>query len=191
MRGAQVPRLAQKTLRKARKRDQRERILVSRKWRNEKDWRKTEFCRQAFEWGHGEIFRSEHTGHKIYPPYVQGTKKAPTSVGALNIWCARRDLNSHKIALASPSSWCVCRSATRAYIIKDLILPVLLVPVRYSWYTQLYVQIWHLAEPISHKDQIAYKLHLLPIKWSQLPTLFCKLDLWSCSYDTPFNLFGE
>ena len=45
-------------------------------------------------------------------------KKIPVVKPGSFFWCARRDLNSHTVAPASPSSWCVCHSATRAVIIK-------------------------------------------------------------------------
>src|SRR4051794_31009775 len=35
--------------------------------------------------------------------------KVPQFAGPLGVWCGRGDSNPHDIAIASPSSWCVCQ----------------------------------------------------------------------------------
>ena len=63
---------------------------------------------------------------RIRTPFAQTGSETPTRGASkpavetasnwLNLkgWCGRGDSNPHDLAIASPSSWCVCRSATSA-----------------------------------------------------------------------------
>jgi hypothetical protein len=60
----------------------------------------------------GAAGRSNVTGWLYKNPLQTATNELPQIF--VNCWCGREDSNLHDLAIASPSSWCVCRSATSA-----------------------------------------------------------------------------